>query len=188
MALKDEQKEHLSYLSSGRAIMMMPGLSKAIQVQVEKTEKNDTERPPLEDSTLRDRIITYYSIVYKKGILPGLERLDEQPSKELIGIYLDCLQPSAQIVKEYYRCVHKRSVSKVLVDEIKNLKKQYDFKTIVRILCCFCHRREYLISHPEIYECAEEFLNEIMNSGISYPVKEYKNYLVLDTSLEQGGF
>ena len=30
MALKDEQKEHLSYLASGRAIMMMPGLSKAI--------------------------------------------------------------------------------------------------------------------------------------------------------------
>ena len=87
MALKDEQKEHLSYLTSGRAIMMMPGLSKAIQVQIDKTEENDTERPPLEDSALRDRIITYYSTVYKKGILPGLERLSEQPDDTLVRIY-----------------------------------------------------------------------------------------------------
>lgn len=188
MALKDEQKEHLSYLASGRAIMMMPGLSKAIQVQVEKTEENDTERPPLEDAALRNRIISYYASVYKKGILPGLERLNEKPCDELVSIYLDCLQPTSQIVKEYYKCVHKRVVSETLVEEISNIKKLYDFKTIIRILCCFCHRGEYLISHPEIYDYVEEFLNEIIDSGTSYTVKEYKNYLVLDMSLENGGF
>lgn len=188
MALKDEQKEHLSYLASGRAIMMMPGLSKAIQVQVEKTEENDTERPPIEDSALRKRIISYYASVYKKGILPGLERLNEKPSDELVSIYLDCLQPTSQIVKEYYKCVHKRVVSEALVEEISNIKKLYDFKTIIHILCCFCHRCEYLISHPEIYDYVEEFLNEIIDLGTSYSVKEYKNYLVLDMSLENGGF
>lgn len=188
MALKDEQKEHLSYLASGRAIMMMPGLSKAIQVQVEKTEENDTERPPLEDTALRNRIISYYASVYKKGILPGLERLNEKPSDELVSIYLDCLQPTSQIVKEYYKYVHKRVVSETLVKEISNIKKLYDFKTIIRILCCFCHRGEYLISHPEIYDYVEEFLNETIDSGTSYQVKEYKNYLVLDMSLENGGF
>lgn len=188
MALKDEQKEHLSYLTSGRAIMMMPGLSKAIQVQIEKTEENDTERPPLEDSALRKRIIEYYSTVYKKGILPGLERLSEQPGEELVSIYLDCLQPSAQVVKEYYKCIHKRIVSQVLVEELKRLKEMYDFKTIMRILCCYCHRREYLVSRPEIYDYAEEMMTDIINVGVSYSVKEYKNYLVLDMSLEQGGF
>lgn len=188
MALKDEQKEHLSYLASGRAIMMMPGLSKAIQVQVEKTEENDTERPPLEDTALRNRIISYYASVYKKGILPGLERLNEKPSDELVSIYLDCLQPTSQIVKEYYKYVHKRVVSETLVKEISNIKKLYDFKTIIRILCCFCHRGEYLISHPEIYDYVEEFLNETIDSGTSYQAKEYKNYLVLDMSLENGGF
>ena len=168
--------------------MMMPGLSKAIQVQIEKTDENDTERPPLEDLVLRNRIIEYYSTVYKKGILPGLERLDERPSKEFVGIYLDCLQPNSQIVKEYYKCVHKRTVSDSLVNEISNLKEMYNFKTIVQILCCFCHRQDYLISHPEIYDCVEEFLNEIIVSGTSYSVKDYKNYLLLDMSLEQGGF
>lgn len=188
MALKDEQKEHLSYLSSGRAIMMMPGLSKAIQVQIEKTEENDTERQSLEDAALRDRIITYYSSVYKKGILPGLEQLEEQPSNELVRMYLDCLQPTSQVVKEYYKCVHRRIVSEALVSEINNLKNLYNFKTVTHILCCLCHRGECLISHPEIYDYAEELLNEIIISGTSYSVKEYKNYLVLDMSLEQGGY
>ena len=187
MALKDEQKEHLSYLTSGRAIMMMPGLSKAIQVQIDKSDENDTERPPIEDSALRERIIKYYSTVYKKGILPGLERLDEQPSEELVGIYLDCLQPNSQIVKEYYKCVRKRTVSDFLVNEITNLKGRYNFKTIVQLLCCFCHQ-DHLISHPEIYDCVEEFLNDIIVSGTSYSVKGYKNCLLLDTTLEQGGY
>lgn len=188
MALKDEQKEHLSYLTSGRAIMIMPGLSKAIQVQVEKTEENDTERAPLEDSTLRDRIIKYYVTVYEKGILPGLERLGEKPSEELVSIYLDSLQPSSPIVKEYYNCIHKRTVSKTLIDEAKKLKNQYNIKTIVHILCCFCHRREYLNSRPEIYDYVEELLEEIIVSTTAYSVKDYKNYLVLDMSLEEGGF
>lgn len=188
MALKDEQKEHLSYLTSGRAIMIMPGLSKAIQVQVDKTEENDTERAPLEDSTLRKRIVQYYATVYEKGILHGLERLGEKPSEELVSIYLDSLQPSSPIVKEYYNCVHKRTVSKTLVDEAKKLKAQYNFKTIVQILCCFCHRREYLNSRPEIYDYVEELLEEIIVSSTAYSVKDYKNYLVLDMSLEEGGF
>lgn len=188
MALKDEQKEHLSYLTSGRAIMMMPGLSKAIQVQIDKTEENDTERPPLEDLSLREKIIQYYASVYKKGILPGLERLGEKPSEELVSIYLDSLQQSSPIVKEYYNCVHKRTVSAVLVEEVKKLKSQYNFKTIVQILCCFCHRRDYLDSRPEIYNYVEELLEDIIKSGTTYVVKEYKNILVLDMSLEQGGY
>lgn len=188
MALKDEQKEHLSYLSSGRAIMMMPGLSKAIQVQIEKTEENDTERAPLEDSELRNRIIKYYSAVYKKGILPGLECLEEQPSEELVSIYLDSVQPTSQVVKEYYKCIHEKTVSDILVNEITNLKKQYDLRIIVHILCCFCHRKEYLVSRPEIYEYVEELLNKIVAQGTSYSVGEYKNYFLLDETLEQGGY
>lgn len=188
MALKDEQKEHLSYLSSGRAVMMMPGLSKAIQVQIEKTEENDTERAPLEDSELRNRIIKYYSAVYKKGILPGLECLEEQPSEELVSIYLDSVQPTSQVVKEYYKCIHEKTVSDILVNEITNLKKQYDLRIIVHILCCFCHRKEYLVSRPEIYEYVEELLNKIVAQGTSYSVGEYKNYFLLDETLEQGGY
>lgn len=188
MALKDEQKEHLSYLSSGRAIMMMPGLSKAIQVQIEKTEENDTERAPLEDSELRKRIIKYYLTVYKKGILPGLECLEEQPSEELVSIYLDSVQPTSQVVKEYYKCIHEKTVSDILVNEITNLKKQCDLRKIVHILCCFCHRKKYLVSRPEIYEYVEELLNKIVAQGTSYSVGEYKNYFLLDETLEQGGY
>ena len=188
MALKDEQKEHLSYLSSGRAIMMMPGLSKAVQVQIEKTKENDTERPPLEDSILRDRIIDYYSDVYMKGILPGLERLNEKPDHKLVELYLDYLQPNSQIVKEYYRCIHKKIISDAFIVEIKTLIDLFDLKTIALILCCHCHRKDYLITKPEIYEYVEKLLKNISETGVSYSIKDYEPYLVLDMTLEEGGY
>lgn len=187
MALKDEQKEHLSYLTSGRAIMMMPGLSKAIQVQIEKTEENDTERPPLDDVELRNRIIDYYASVYKRGILPGLECLQEKPNKELVSIYLDYLHPSSNVVEGYHCCIHKRIVPEGFVKELERLKDKYDLKSISFILCSICHERDKLQSNPEIYDYVEEFLNEIIVSGESYSIKDYKNVLVLDMSKKEGG-
>ncbi|MGP1613036.1 MAG: hypothetical protein ACTTG8_08070 [Catonella sp.] len=186
MALKDEQKEYLSYLSSGRAIMMMPGLSKAIQVQIEKNTENDTERPPLEDFTLRDRIISYYASVYKRGILPGLEKLEEQPSNKLVSIYLDFLRPTSQFVKKYYNCIHKRKISDVFVEDIIKLKTLYNFKDIVRILCYFSHNSNHLVTNPEIYDYVEELLNEIANQGTSYSIEKYKNYFCLDSTIKKG--
>ena len=92
------------------------------------------------------------------------------------------------MVKEYYKCIHKKTISDVLVEELKSLKAMYDFTTILRILCCYCHRKEYLVSRPEIYDYAEELLTSIMDEGVSYSVKNYEHYLLLDSSLEQGGY
>lgn len=188
MALKDEQKEYLSYLTSGRAVMMMPGLSKAIQVQIDKTKENDTERPALSDNILRKRIIDYYIEVYKKGILPGLEKLSEKPSAELVEIYLDYFQPNSNIIKQYYKCIHNRTVSESFVKELKILKKRCDFSSIVHILCCYSHNGEYLIKNPELCNYVEEILNEILEAGESYNVKDYKNYSILDGTLEKGAY
>lgn len=188
MALKDEQKEHLSYLASGRAIMMNPGLSKAIQIQIQKTEENDTQRAPLDDSILRDRIIRYYCTVYTKGILPGLEELDSQPSEEVVKIYLDCLQPNSQVIKNYYKCIHNKKISEAFVNEINSLRKADDFKIIVRIICYFCYKKETLEDYPKIYDYSEELLNEILRRGTQFCVSDYRNYRTLDDGLKYGGF
>lgn len=184
MALKDEQKEHLSYLTSGRAIMMHPGLSKAVQVQILQTKENDTKRPPLEDEALRDKIVKYYCTVFSKGILPGLERLSEQPDEEFVKLYLDRLHPNSRLVRDYYTCIHNKKITKSLVTEINDLQKMYDFDKAVRIICCFCHRQDYLVSHPEIYVYSRDLLREISRFGISYIVKDYKHYRILDDTLE----
>lgn len=188
MALKDEQKEHLSYLTSGRAIMMNPGLSKAIQVQVIQTRENDTERPPIEDDVLRDKIVKYYCSIYKKGILPGLERLSEKPTEEVVRMYLDYMQPSSLPVKEYYNCIHYKKISETLVQDIVFFKNNFDLKIVARILCSFCHKREYLLRYPDMYDYVEDVLNGIFEDGKEYKIREYKNYRILDDTLEKGGF
>ncbi|MCD7856056.1 MAG: ATP-binding protein [Clostridiales bacterium] len=70
MALKDEQKEHLSYLETGTAIMMHPGLSKAIQIKVQQTEQNDTSRQPASDEKIRENTLRFYKKSCSRNIFP----------------------------------------------------------------------------------------------------------------------
>ena len=187
MALKDEQKEHLSYLTSGRAIMMHPGLSKAIQVQILKTEENDTERPPLEDEVLRDRIIKYYAEVYKRGILPGLEGLNEKPSEELVKAYLDYLQPDSVIMKEYKYYVHNsgKCFSDAFVSELKEVQKLCDLNMVAYIIGWSCHKRKDFISNSQIYESIKSFLQSVAQKNAGVVVREYVGWnRILGDSLD----
>ncbi len=182
MALKDEQKEHLSYLACGRAIMMNPGLSKAIQVQIIKNEENDTKRPPLEDEVLRSRIIKYYCQVYKKGIFPGVDVLVEPPSEELVQLYLESLQP--RVVRGYYECIHNKKISDAFVKDIRKLHEHSLFKTLVRVICGYCHEKRYLEEYPEIYDDVENLLCCIAEEGKTYAMRDYKNWNKLDSTLD----
>ena len=184
MALTDEQKEHLSYLTSGRAIMMMPGLSKAIQIQIEKTDENNTERPPVEDSVLRNRIISYYSDAYMKGILPGLERLGEKPDENLVRLYLDELQFNSRIEKGYWRLIHWGDASETLVSELRKLKESYDLTKIAQIICCHCYSAEHLAVYPKIVEYTKEIFDDIVKIGSKYKLQHGPKRDLLDELIE----
>lgn len=134
MALNDEQKKYLSYLTTGRAIMTMPNLDKAIQVQIERTDQNDTERAPLEDEILRKRIIKYFSREYKKGILPGLEILDNEPSEKLVEIYFKEFAGNSKIVKvmeDIFKCKENYEELKI---ELEKYSKVCELKYILLFL------------------------------------------------------
>ena len=186
MALKDEQKEHLSYLTSGRAVMMHPGLSKAIQVQILKTEENDTERPPLEDEVLRERIIKYYADVYKRGILPGLEGLKEKPSEDLVKVYLDYLQPDSVIMKEYKYYVYNsgKKLSENFVLELREVQKICDLDVIVSIICRNCHKQDLVKSYPDIPDILKDLLQEVIQNDTIQPIREYSKWNNKLNSLE----
>ena len=183
MALKDEQKEHLSYLSSGRAIMMHPGLSKAIQVQILRTESNDTKRIPPEDEKLREKIIDYYCSVYQKGILPGLEKLSAKPDKKLVKVYLEKLHSKSELVNEYYKCIHKGKISKGFVKDIIEIRDEFGLDSMAKILCCLRHNTKSLEANPEIESYVEEILEEIAENGEKYEVKKFSGYDYLDGSI-----
>ena len=177
MALKDEQKEHLSYLTSGRAIMVTPGLTKAIQVQILRTEENDTQRAPLEDDALREKIVKYYSGVYKRGILPGLECLDERPDEELVQLYLDELFPESKIMQEYdSSCLAGKKISDYFVEQLQKYKQTGYFDQIARIICCNNHSHDYLRKYPAVYDYSKDLLLNIIESGPSYDIATYDAY------------
>ena len=184
MALKDEQKEHLSYLTSGRAIMVTPGLTKAIQVQILRTEENDTQRAPLEDDALRKKIVKYYSDVYKRGILPGLECLDERPDEELVQLYLDVLFPESKIMQEYYLCIEENDISKHFVNQLRKYKQTGYFDQIAKIICYNGHDYDQLKMHPEVYDLSKKFLLEILKSGSEYNVAKYPDRKSLRSTVD----
>ncbi len=117
MALEKEQKEFLSNLIPGRAVVFTQGLSKAIQVQVNAKTKTTgiPEVTPEEISVLAKQ---YYLDTYKRGVLRGLEH-KEDVTLDDVTKYLH-LQ-SSDLVLGYYRKI--KSHMPLTKDEIKILRK-----------------------------------------------------------------
>lgn len=184
MALKDEQKEHLSYLTGGRAVMMHPGLSKAIQIQILQTDSNDTKRMPPEDQELRKQIIDYYCSVYQKGILPGLEKLESAPNHAMILLYLDMLYPDSSFIKEYKNNVHKRNkMSQGFINDVREIDRSFGYENAAKVICNICHSEESLGKYPEIESYVVEFLRGIAEEGLEYDIRKHSHNEYLDNSL-----
>lgn len=78
MSLSTEQKNFLSSLNTGRAIIFSQGWDKPLQVQIKMTT-NTTGDKEIEDSQLTDRIIDFYQ---KNNIILGLKYLDRKATYE----------------------------------------------------------------------------------------------------------
>ena len=89
MALNDEQKEFLSNLEVGRAIISNQDFAKPIQVQIKELEDISTTSSELVDEKdIRKIALTYYQKNYKRGIVQGLEVLESEPSLDDVEEFL----------------------------------------------------------------------------------------------------
>ena len=85
MALNDEQKEFLSNLETGRAIVSNPNFIKPIQVQIAQLKNVSTTKSAVIDSQiLRHNILAYYKQNYKKGVVPSIEKAKINPDIKLV--------------------------------------------------------------------------------------------------------
>lgn len=78
MSLASEQKNFLSSLNTGRAIVFSQGWDKALQVQIKRTTNTTGDRY-VEDCELTDRIIDFYQ---GNNIILGLKYLDRKATQE----------------------------------------------------------------------------------------------------------
>lgn len=85
MSLNDEQKEFLSNLETGRAVVSNPNFMKPIQVQIAQLENVSTTKSAVIDSQiLRDNILAYYKQNYKKGVILSIEKAKIGPDINLV--------------------------------------------------------------------------------------------------------
>ncbi|GMB92717.1 hypothetical protein NHP200010_04280 [Helicobacter bizzozeronii] len=78
MALEDEQKNFLSHLETGRAIVSNPDFLKPIQVQI--TPQTDTSAKGVDVALIAQRAYKFYQREHKSGVLLSLEH--QEPSLE----------------------------------------------------------------------------------------------------------
>ena len=112
MALSKDQKEFLSSLEVGRAVVFTQGWDKSIQVQIEQIT-NTTDKEIISEDIIRKNALNFYRETYKSGVIEGLQTLEDKPSIELIDEYLEFIQEDI-FAKEYK-------------DLIKNRKSIFDF-------------------------------------------------------------
>ena len=77
ISLTDEQKNFLSNLQPGRAVVFSQGWDKAIQVQVDK--KSSTDANDIDEQEIRRRSLNYYSLpeIARSGVIPALNKISK---------------------------------------------------------------------------------------------------------------
>ncbi|OON90491.1 MAG: hypothetical protein ATN34_04455 [Epulopiscium sp. Nele67-Bin002] len=98
IALSQSQKEFLSRLQVGRAVVFSQGWNKSMQVQINC--RTYASKAIVDNDTLRMRALEYYRSTYKRGIIPGLQWLEQLPNLVHVDAYMDMIQE--EIMKDEY--------------------------------------------------------------------------------------
>ena len=101
MALNDEQKEFLSYLEVGRAIVITEGWKKPVQVQVHpRAETNDSIsglNPKELEKQLAEKAYAYYAEHNSTGVLPGFTTFHDQVTPNVVKEYFELHQKDVML-------------------------------------------------------------------------------------------
>lgn len=182
MALKDEQKGYLSYLEPGSAVMMSPGLSKAIQIQIERNEQNNTERVPPDDKQLRSRILSYYASEYKKGVIPGLNVLKNKPSPQKVDFFLQYLHKDSAWIRQFIQFGKEPRFEKAqakiepaenFITEIKKIKEAGMIDAAVDYIFIFYCSQNAQLNYPSEKNSIKNVISLIADSNIEDAWKKY---------------
>ena len=102
MALADEQKDFLSKLSVGRAIVFSQGWSKAIQVKIKK-EEDTTGQAEVNNEVLQEIAEKYYAEekIVRSGVLKGIEHLPAPLELHDVQDYLYIMRKGYRLKQKY---------------------------------------------------------------------------------------
>ena len=111
ISLSKEQKDFLSSLTTGRAIVFSQGWTKALQVQI-KQKTNTTSDENIDEDRLKSRVEDFYIENYKKGIFLGTkyEKISKEDfelcrdfstNKEAVKIFKEIFEENINSFREF---------------------------------------------------------------------------------------
>ncbi|MDQ7001778.1 MAG: ATP-binding protein, partial [Ghiorsea sp.] len=118
MSLEDEQKDFLSNLEVGRAIVSNQDFAKPLQVQIKELEDiSTTTSAMVDEQAVRSIVLTYYAQHYRRGVIPGLEVVEETPSPEVVEEFLSGKYANlARLWEEVFRHHAPKELSDALLE------------------------------------------------------------------------
>lgn len=141
--LKEEQKDFLSNLPTGRAIYFTTGTDKAIQIQINR-ETDTSEQSPSNEEVM-ESVEKYYQNHYKEGLYKGLEGFTAVPTMA----QFDCIRKlntglTGKWLHEF-RESYGKSISKESEKEIRDIIKTIGRNVFVDYL------RKYSVREFEVF-------------------------------------
>ena len=182
ISLSKEQKDFLSSLTTGRAIVFSQGWTKALQVQI-KQRTNTTSDEIIDEDRLKSRVEDFYIENYKKGIFIGTkyEKISKEDfefcrefstNKEAVKIFKEFFEENTNSFKEF------KDTASLLVDksfwkEVKSVLNNEEkevflleskYVTYYRIFGDNLHEIIFNKFYKNIENIEEEQINNIKNS------------------------
>lgn len=121
MALSDEQKNFLSFLGKGRAIVFSQGWEKSLQVQI-IPETDTGSRKIISEKMIRALVVQYYCRNYQKGIFPSLKLYEDMPDEKKFEEHLKQQVNFQKLLDNYQKVFKSYKATDEFRDTIKELE------------------------------------------------------------------
>jgi len=171
MALSDEQKEFLSSLETGRAIVYTGGWSKALQVQIDKVTNTTGEKTVTED-IIRRNIMEFYRKSYKRAVFQGLEHFEHIPSLEELETVVNFIN-NGKLDKEYKNFFKSLKLKQSLVEVVKQVISKLGLEITSAYLTSKFRLDTETRNIEEIKEYVLDFLNHVLEENIDEIKAQY---------------
>lgn len=123
MALSENQKQFLSFLDKGRAIVFSQGWDSCLQVQI-TPETNTLDQYLTDAREFRKAVVQYYCDSYKRGVYPFLACLNEQPSENDFERFLSLQSDFGELVKQYRQQLQSLKMTEKFKETLDRLLQQ----------------------------------------------------------------
>ena len=160
MLLKDDQKDFLSSLATGRAVVFSQGWKKSIQIQVPLRTDTGNEMA-VDEKTIKSRVLNFYCEKYQRGIFPGISGLCNKPDIHLFEKNMRNISLYEKLDEEYKTFFKQYNNQKQIKEMVIKLKEVIGEEGV----CQYLLRRFYHVenqNYAKKEEAIKLFIKDVL--------------------------